>query len=399
MTVSTREAAALAAIDTDRIVAATTALVETPSINPGGTEAATVDVLEHLCLAAGLSVEITEVAPGRPNLVARTPRVGDGPGLLLLGHSDVVPAGPGWTGDPFTVRQTGGRLVGRGTTDMKGGLAAAIEAMSALTAAAEAGTALSGPITLVAAVDEEEHGSGTRAFVAGARAPDYLGCIVAEPTSLTVVRACRGASYFEIDVAGQAAHSGRPSDGRNAVLAAARIIELLETDGQRLRAELDPLLGHGNWNVGTIAGGQSISIVAPDCAMGVDRRLLPSESAETVALRLRDDIDRAGITGDGIDVTVRVTMELPGFATPADDPLVALTAETMRGLGRSGMIGGWTAACDGGVIARVLQIPTLVCGPGDINGQAHQPDESVAVADLADAARAYTLIGMRLLGE
>lgn len=395
---SAAENAALDRIDADRIVAATSALVAEPSINPGGYEAGAVEVLARLCRDAGLSVEITEVSPGRPNLVARTPDFGGGPGLLLLGHSDVVPPGPGWTGDPFVTRQEGDRLIGRGTTDMKGGLAAAIEAMRAVIAAAESGTELSGPITLVAAVDEEEHGTGTRAFVEQARAEDYLGCIVAEPTSLTVVRACRGASYVEVDVSGQAAHSGRPSDGRNAILTAAQIIELLNRDDERMAAQPDPLLGPGNWNVGTISGGQSISIVAPDCSLGVDRRLLPDERAEQVAARLREDIDAAGLTGDGVSVDVRVTMELPGFATPADEPLVAMTAEAVRGLGRSGAVGGWTASCDGGVISRALGIPTLVCGPGDINGQAHQPDESVAVLDLVDAAKAYTLIALRRLG-
>ena len=133
-----------------------------PGQNPPGGEAATAAVLEQVCRERGLAVEAVDVAPERPNVRAVLAG-GDGPGLLLLGHTDVVPVGDGWTVDPFGGEVRDGRLYGRGSTDMKGGLAACVVAMTALR---REGVALSGPVELAALVDEEEHGLGIRGFVA-----------------------------------------------------------------------------------------------------------------------------------------------------------------------------------------------------------------------------------------
>ncbi len=384
-------------VDSSAIEALTCALVAEPSVNPGGNEASTVTVLADACRAAGFAVEVVEAAPGRPNLVATMRGTGDGPALMLLGHSDVVPAGPGWTADPFVPRRDGDRIIGRGTSDMKGGIASAVAAMAALQRAGEFGISLTGPVQLVVTVDEEEHGTGVRHLVTtgvpgGAR--EYAGCIVAEPTRMDVVRGCRGASYFDIEVTGRAAHSGRPSDGVSAIDAAARVIDVIRADQKRLAADPDPLLGFGTWNVGTIEGGQGISVVAPSCSLGVDRRLMPGEDVQRIADGLHAEIRAAGIESDGVTVTVTPTMFLPGFATDADHPLVNVSAEAS-----GGSVGGWTAACDGGFVSTALGVPTVVMGPGDINGQAHQPDESVGLSELADAARAYVRAAVALLGR
>lgn len=380
-------------IDADALTALTVDLVQAPSENPGGTEAQTVAVLEKACRQAGLEVSTREVAPDRPNLVA-TLHGGDGPGLMLLGHSDVVPAGPGWTADPYRARVTGdGRIIGRGATDMKGGLAAVVAAMSALHSS---GAILSGPVQLVCTVDEEEHGSGVRDLVRH-HPGEFLGCVVAEPTDLTVVRGCRGASYIEVDITGRAAHSGRPDDGRSAIYAAAAIVELIRADHVAMTSAASGLLRSGTWNVGTLTGGQGISVVAPTAALGIDRRLMPDEDAHAIAAWLRSRITAAGIDSDGITVDVRVTMEMPGFQTPPDHPLVTTAVAALERRGVPGVVGGWSAACDGGFINRDLGIPAIVLGPGNINADAHQPDESVRIADLCTAASIYTQMALALL--
>lgn len=384
-------------INADTIAALTAALVEAPSENPGGTEAATVEVLAGACRSSGLSISTHEVAPQRPNLVA-TLNAGSGPGVMFLGHSDVVPAGPNWTADPYRARYADGRIYGRGATDMKGGLAAVVAAMQALAHAPAYGVELSGPVRLVCTVDEEEHGIGVRDFVSRPADHDFLGCIVAEPTDMQVVRGCRGASYLDVDVFGRAAHSGRPSDGRSAINAAASIVDLIRFDHEQLAMTLDDLLGCGTWNVGTITGGQGISVVAPTCSLGVDRRLMPDEDPHVIAEQLRSAIAASGIDSDGISVDVRVTMEMPGFATAADHPVVTTAVGAVSDAGGTTSVGGWSAACDGGFISRDLGIPAIVLGPGNINTDAHQPDESVAVADLVIAARTYALAALRLLG-
>lgn len=378
------------AIDEQALTELTVALIEAPSENPGGTEGAAVSVLAETCEELGLLVSTRDVEPGRPNLTATLPG-SDGPGLMFLGHSDVVPAGPGWTADPFRARLLDNRIIGRGSSDMKGGLAAITIALAAIR---RSGVNLSGPIDLVCTVDEEESGLGARDFVAHARDAAYLGCVVAEPTTMRIVHGCRGAAYLHIDITGRAAHSGRPSDGRSAINAAAAIIGLINSDD----LAADPILGPGTWNVGLIQGGQGISIVAPDCYLGVDRRLIPGERMDDIARKLRTQIDAAGISRDGIDISMTPTPDTPAFVTPRDDRLVVDAAGVLDSLGLPTEISTWSAACDGGFINRELGVPTIVLGPGDINGQAHQADESIGVDELVAAARTYARIALRMLG-
>jgi acetylornithine deacetylase len=314
---------------------------------------------------------------------------------MVLGHSDVVPAGDGWTRDPFESAVADGRIYGRGATDMKGGLAAAVIAMAALS---RSGVALAGPVQLACTVDEEDLGIGIRDFVArGDAGFRFAGCVVAEPTDLETVIACRGASYLEVRVTGRAAHSGRPADGRNAIDAVAAIIDLVRADARRLAATPDPLLGSGTWNTGLIEGGQGISVVAPTATVSFDRRLMPGEDAHAIASWLRSAIASAGIDRDGITVDVEVTMAMPGFQTASDHRLVTEAARAVADAGGRTEITGWTAACDGGFVNRDLGIPAIVLGPGGLNDQAHRPDESVSIDELVTAAKAYALLALRLL--
>ena len=366
-------------------------LVRAPGQNPPGEEAATAAALEQVCRERGLAVEVEDVAPGRPNLRAVLPG-GDGPGLLLLGHTDVVPVGDGWTTDPFGGQVRGGRLYGRGSTDMKGGLAACVAAMAALQ-----GVALSGPVELAALVDEEEHGLGVRRFVSDTENA-YAACLVAEPTDLQTIIAARGDAYLDIVVHGVAAHSGRPDDGRNAIYGGAAVITALQQWHAELARAAHPLVGPPTWSVGLVAGGQGVSTVPAACRIGADRRLLPGESAAQVLADLRDRVAELGLERQGLRVDVAMTMDMPGFETPPDHPVVACTDAALRAAGGPGLpLGGWTAACDGGFVARDLDVPTVVLGPGSVNDQAHRPDESVGVAELVVAARAYALAAMRLL--
>ncbi len=408
------------AIDKAELVALTRALIRARGENPGGTEQQTVDVLADACRQRGMEVAVTEVSPGRPNLVATLwpERNGHEPsrgadadhpseappnGLLFLGHSDVVPAGGGWRVDPFEAVVEDDRIIGRGSTDMKGGLAAILVAIDAVRAS---GAALAGPVTLACTVDEEDLGLGVRALVEsispqsirghndpanydGLDPTAYAGCIVAEPTDLEVVRGCRGDAYFELHVSGVPAHSGRPADGRNAIDAMSKVITLIGEDHQRLTGAPTELLGSGTWSVGRIEGGTGTSIVAAEAHLWADRRLMPGEDPEQVLAAFLHRVEAAQVATDGITVTGEVTMQMPGFATAADHPLVRSAVTTGQALGLEAPVTGWTAACDGGFVDRDLNIPTIVLGPGSINDEAHQVNESVAVADLVRAAEWY----------
>lgn len=388
----------LARLDTDELVTLTARLVRCRGTNPPGQEEATARELAAIAGELGLRVDTIEVAPGRPNVVVTLPG-GDGPGLLLLGHTDVVPVGQGWTRDPFGGEVQDGRLYGRGATDMKGGLAAALEAMAALR---RAGAALSGPVLLVAAVDEEEHGLGARAWVAGDLAP-LAGCIVAEPTDLQPIIAARGDAYLRITVEGRAAHSGDPSDGRNAIGGAADVVRALECWHADLGAAapvLGGLVGPATVSVGTIRGGVSTTTVPAHCVLEVDRRLLPGEDPELMLADVRARVAALRLEQRELAVHVELTMDMPGFATDADDPFVRSTVRALDAAGGPGLApAGWTAACDGGFVARATGAPVVVLGAGSVTDQAHRPDESVGVQELAIASRCYALLALEVLSD
>ncbi|GAA4700097.1 MULTISPECIES: M20 family metallopeptidase [Kocuria] len=393
------ERAVLDLIDPDELVELTCTLVNTAGENPGGTEELTAQALEHAASERGLLARRDVVTPGRPNVDVDVPvggPVANGPGLLFLGHSDVVPAGPGWTRQPYNAEVEGDRLYGRGATDMKGGLAAVLVAMDALR---RSGAELSGPVRLSSTVDEEDLGLGIRHLAARGLGHEFCGCIVAEPTDLQTVIACRGDAYLEVEITGVPAHSGRPADGRNAIDAAAALLTLVKQDHEKHARETDPLLGSPTWNVGKIEGGRATSMVAPSCHVWLDRRLMPGEDPEQILGELRKAVDEAGITGDGISMDIEITMSMPGFRTDRNHVLVSTVHTAVADVGGTASIGGWTAACDGGFIARDHGVPTVVLGPGGLNDQAHQVDESVSVRELTQAARAYTLAALRLLSR
>lgn len=385
----------LAEINRARLVELTGELIAAGGENPGGTEAATVAILHRVLTGLGATVHLSEVAPGRANLTAHLGGDQTGGGLLFLGHSDVVPAGHGWDADAFTPREDQGRLIGRGATDMKGGLAAVIAAMAAVHAHHP-----QLPLTLVCTVDEEADAIGIAHYVATEPVGSYTGCVVAEPTDLVAIVGCRGAANFGLRITGASAHAGRPADGASAIQAAAEIIAEIGQDTKRLVAAAHPVLGAATWNIGTIAGGHGTSIVPGTCEMSLDRRLLPGEDAQLILEQLLDRIrvrlQTASMPGrEKITVRGELQMQMPGFLTDADSAFVTGIRQAIRDVSGVGALGIWTASCEGGYMAEHHQVPTLVLGPGDINTQAHQPNESVEVDDLLTAARAYALFALR----
>jgi acetylornithine deacetylase/succinyl-diaminopimelate desuccinylase-like protein len=401
--ISKAEQTVLDRIDQDRLLALTRSLLRAPGQNPPGEEAATVAVLGAAAAELGLRVCETPVQPGRNNLRI-TLDGGPGPGLLLLGHTDVVPVGDGWSRDPFGGVVEDGRIYGRGASDMKGGLAASLAAMAALR-----DTSLSGPVELAALVDEEETGAGIRAYVRSVKAMSrlreeqtersFLGCITAEPTDLQAIVGARGDAYLRVDIRGTACHAGNPDDGANAIYGAAAVVAEIERLHGELADHPHPLLGPATWSVGQIHGGTGGAIVPAECVVVADRRLLPGESTAAVLDDLRERVAGLRLADRGLTVEVTMPMEMPAFETPTDSALASTVDTALADAGRPGLApGGWTAACDGGFVARDLGVPVVVLGPGSVTTQAHRPDESVAIEELMIAARAYTLTALRLLG-
>lgn len=382
------------------VVELTRALVAANTINPPGNEAAAAEVAGARLEAAGFEVAVHELAPGRPNLVARWPGRSDRPALGLCAHLDVVPLGEAqWTRDPFAGEIDGDRLYGRGTSDMKGGAAAIVVAAErvARLGRGEAGlevvlcageeTGCDGALALAGA--GRPAGSGPPA--GGGHSPlGHVGALlVAEPTSNHPCVAHKGVAWLQAVAAGQTAHGSMPHLGDNALYKLARAIGVLETFVFDVASH--PLLGEPTLSVGTAAAGININSVPARAVAGIDVRTIPGLTADLVATRLREAL--------GPDITVETTLDLAPIDTDPADPWVADVYEVMEPhLGERPAPRGLAYFTDAAALTPAYgNPPTIICGPGDA-AQAHRTDESCSVAKLEAAAEGFFEVARRWCG-
>ena len=371
-------------VDADAVVAATAALVAVDTQNPPGREREAVAVARDLLAPHGARFEEVEPAPGRTSLVA-TIGAADGsrPVLLVNGHLDVVPVDrAGWRHDPFAAEVEGGRLYGRGTADMKGGIAAAVEALGAL---ARAGREPACDVVFHLVADEELGGGlGTAVLVAQGRARADA-CLVPEPTGLAVCVAERGLLTAVVTVTGRPAHGSEPGRGVSAVEKAAKVV--LALHGADFGGPAHPLLGRPSCNVGTIRGGSGHNVVAASCRLEADRRLLPGVTRAAAEAELRARIDAVGDPELAYELEAAVFGEASELA-PGHAFVGRVQAALTAVRGEPGAVIGMPFATDARFVRNQAGIPAVVCGPGEL-AQAHAHDEWVAVDALVDATAVY----------
>lgn len=331
---------------------------------------------------AGPGVRLYRDGPrggGRVNLIAvKGPRAaGDGAGLVLSGHMDVVPATEAsWRTPPFQLTERDGRLLGRGTTDMKGFLAVAANVF----AATDAG-ALGAPLALVYTYDEEAGTLGARGLVARGF-PEAMprAVLVGEPTRMQAVRAHKGHVKLRLTVHGQSAHSGYPRLGNSAVEPAARAVVALADLRRRLvtetasSSELFPEVPYPALNVGLIAGGSAVNVIPAECTVEVGLRTLPGMDVRRLVERVGAAVAEA--VGD-VPYELEDRGESPALLTPAG---AAVYRSAVELLGQTQEV-AVAYATDAGWL-RQAGMECIVCGPGDI-ARAHRPNEYVLPEELA----------------
>jgi acetylornithine deacetylase/succinyl-diaminopimelate desuccinylase family protein len=377
-------------LDEQEVIKLTAELIRRPSVT--GEEKCVVELLANFLADHGLPVELDEAAPDRPNLTCLW-GADDGPTLLLTGHSDTVPIGNGWTRDPFAGEIDDGRLYGRGSCDMKAGLAGMAIAMVALKRRM---VWPRGRVLFAACVDEEESGIGTKAAIKAGLEADWA--VIGEPTELQTIRAAKGNCYFEVEVSGRAAHAGSPERGANAIYGASRAIAAVEAHHAELQQRRHPLLGSPSCSVGTIEGGMTVSAVPDSCRFRVDRRLLPDETGESALAEFSHALDRHAVMPAGTMRREFLRMDMPALELREGHSLIGAVKRAAQDCGGPDLpVGGWSAACDGGYLMRDAGIPTVLLGPGSIVHQAHRPDEFVPIDQLVIAARSYAALAARLI--
>ena len=243
-----------------------------PALVPGAAgESVIAQAVAREMRAAGLAVEVTEVAPNRPNVVGVVRGRRPGPRLMYCGHMDTV--GVDGMHDPFTPTERDGLLFGRGAQDMKGGVVAMIDAARTVVAT---GGLPAGDLIVAAVVDEEHESLGAEALVSRWHAD---AAVVTEPTDLGVAVAHKGFEWVEVAVQGRAAHGSRPAEGRDAILMMGRVLAQLEELNAKLRRGFaHPLLGSPSLHASLIAGGQELSSYPDRCTLRMERRTIPGEA-------------------------------------------------------------------------------------------------------------------------
>ena len=383
----------LTAEEEREVVELTRELVRIRSVNPPGAEAAVVALLARRVEAWGLEDRLDSVAEGRPNLIVRVPGTGERPALLLSGHTDTVPPGEApWDHDPFSGELVDGAIWGRGTVDMKAGVAAMLAAMAAL---ARRGRRPRGELRFVGTVDEEVSCLGARHLLRTGGLDGVGWIVIGEPTNLDVVPAHRGAIWLELVAHGKTAHGSMPHLGVNAILHLAELLRWLVE--RRFPYTPHPLLAPPTINVGTIAGGVKTNVVPDRCVATVDLRTVPGQDHAAIVEEVRDLAAELVSTAPGLRIDVNVGNDMPPLETPADHPLVQTTqAAVAEALGVSPPIRGAPYYTDGGVWIGT-GIPIVIFGPGD-DRLAHQPNERVEAIQVGQAVRAYLALAERLLG-
>ena len=365
-------------VDDRAVVELTKALVAIDTQNPPGNEYLAMGTCRDALSSFTSDFEEFEIASGRTSLIARVDN-GAAKTLIVNGHLDVVPVDfSGWKHDPFGGDEEDGRLYGRGTADMKGGIAAAVEALHVLRRANRRPTC---NVVFHLVADEERGGAfGTDALAAAGRIQGDA-CLVPEPTGMDLCVAERGLLVAAVNVHGQPAHGSEPRNGVSAIEHAAHAI--LQLHAADFGPPDHPLLGRPTVNIGVISGGSGHNTVAEHCTFQVDRRLLPGMTRDDAVAQIRSRVPEH--VDYDLDVIVYGEASEMDPSHPFVDDVRAAIARTTN---RTPKTIGMAFTTDARFVRNQAGIPAVVCGPGDV-AQAHTFDEFVAVDALVDASAAF----------
>ncbi len=310
----------------------------------------------------------------RANLFA-TIGPADRPGYILSGHMDVVPASEaGWNSDPFHLTVRGEHLYGRGTSDMKGFLAAALAAVPALLSAPP-----SRPVHLAFSYDEEAGCRGVPHLLA--HLPDLcaspLGAIIGEPSGLRPILAHKGKAAARVTIGGRAGHSSRPDLGLNAIHAMAEVLTAAVSAAADLthgpfEAEFAP--AYSSLSVGTIEGGKAVNIIPDLCTLEVEARAISSVTPETLLEPVRAAAE--ALKARGFDVDWQILSAYPALLLSPTSDLARLLAR----LTEAELVPAVSYGTEAGLYQRA-GMDAIICGPGDI-ARAHKPDEFILASEL-----------------
>lgn len=375
---------AQAFISEERTLQLLSDLIRTDSVNPslvpgGNGEAEIAHRLGDYMQSMGLEVRYQEFLPGRFNLIGILRGAGGGKSLMLNGHIDTVSTA-GMDIDPLNPRLEGGKVYGRGSFDMKGGVAAMVEAVVAI---ARSGRTLRGDVIVTGVGDEEYASAGTEAIVREYKTDAAVNC---EPTGLDLVLAHKGFAWMRTTVEGKAAHGSLPWEGVDAITKAARfLVELEKMASEEFPKKTHPLVGSGSVHASLISGGSELSTYPAKCVVELERRTIPGEDRETVVREMEELLGRVSAADPKFTAKNEVFFYRSSFEVSPEEPVVqALRNAYVEVLGKEPAYSGTNPWLDSAIL-KDAGIPTAVFGP--TGAGAHSAVEWVDFRSVVDTAR------------
>ena len=403
------EKKALEFIDTQELVELTRDLVRIDSVirpETGNTEREAVAfVARWIERELGVKPLVEEVQPGRENVIATLDSGRPGKCLMLEGHTDVVSEGErsAWRHDPFGGEVEDGKLYGRGSCDMKAGLAVNLVAAKAIL---KSGAAFRGKIRLGIVCDEEGMMIGIKDFIKRGHADDVDAALVSEPEENQLCLSMKGAVRAILRVHGKMAHGAMPLTGINPNTRLARIIlafEEFETAEKR-RCGKDPFLGLPSVTFTVVqapppGSPAQLNVMPGEAVAYLDVRTVPKQDHEALREELRAILTRLAGQDESFKADIEFIEDRPVVYMDKDEPIARVAAEVYRELtGKEPTYNGVPGATDGTFLRAWKNIPSLVNGPGPRH-MPHQSDEYVEVEELFEAARLYAVTILRYLNE
>jgi succinyl-diaminopimelate desuccinylase len=366
-------------------------------------------VYAELQLLQESGIQTTLLQGRRPNLIASKQWDTDGPNILLNGHIDVVPAGDGWKYPPFSATVRDNLMFGRGTSDMKGSIAAIIFALSALS---QLDMQLHGSVTFLLTVDEEI--GGVTGLLDLVRKNLVKGdcCLVADSSIESIKYAANGCLRFKITTYGKSAHSSRPWMGVNAIEKMVKVLNMLSEYSDRLSMIKSNIPVHESFgidhlrptmSVGVINGGLKVNVVPDKCEALIDRRVIPEEKVADEAKRVQSLVDELRKSDPQLSATVNYSHFHESFESDPNTWGAAMLSEAYReATGTAPFLGG-SPGCTDGCYTSSIGIPTLLLGASRAYSGGHSKDEYVDLTDVVLFSKIVasflrkTLSGSRLI--
>jgi acetylornithine deacetylase/succinyl-diaminopimelate desuccinylase family protein len=355
-------------------------------------EQGVVRYIEQRLKKLDVKLEFTEVAPDRPNLVAS---IGNGEkSLIFNSHTDTVSPGniENWAKSPFKLTRKGNELFGLGSCDAKGSLVSMLVAFEVF---ARKPSLLNGRLILQAVCCEETRGRGTLAETTKGIKAD--AAIIGEPTELVPMIGHKGGLGVEVTVFGKPAHASSPEEGINAISNMAKVIQALDNLAEDISQRCDPLIGKASLAVTQINGGRATNVIPDQCAITIDRRLIPGETLEDALNEISAVIDNEKKANPSLVVSIEEKIGIAPCRISPEEPIVRMVKDSIYQVtGIHQEVTGFSACCDMWCLVEKANIPTVILGPGKLS-MAHKVNESISVNELYDAAKIYTAIALNWL--